>query len=165
VVDHFRRSRARRKGLNRRWRRWRLRTGSEQGASCGDDKGAANYFSHFWFSAAPNRYPYLRRRAMTTGLIMPVRGTPASLGSAASPLIFGAEFLEFCSHRCKPALKDTDDLFANLGSRKSGPVYEPTPAIDFILGANDYLIGITIHIDEALGLLDLVPPIIDAHGL
>jgi hypothetical protein len=120
VVDHFRRGRAGRKGPNRRRRSWRLRTGSEQSASCGDDKGAANCSSHLWFSAVPNRYRYLRRRAMTTELTMPVRGTPASLGSAASALIFGAEFLEFCSHRRKPALKDTDDLIANFSCRKGG---------------------------------------------
>ena len=32
----------------------------------------------YLFSAVPNRYRYLRRLAMTTGVTMPVRGTPAT---------------------------------------------------------------------------------------
>jgi hypothetical protein len=85
--------------------------------------------------------------------------------SAASPLIFDAELLELCSHCRKSALEDTDDLVANLGRREGGSVYESTPTIDFILGADDHLIGIAIHGDEALGLLDLLHQIIDRHGL
>src|SRR6266446_5533229 len=85
--------------------------------------------------------------------------------SAASPLIFDAEFLELCSHSRKSALEDADDPVANLGRREGGAFYESTPTIDFILGADDHLIGITIHGDEALGLLDLLHQIIDGHGL
>jgi hypothetical protein len=54
---------------------------------------------------------------------------------------------------------------ANLGRREGGSVYEATPTIDFILGADDHLIGIAIHGDKALGLLDLLHQIIDGHGL
>jgi hypothetical protein len=68
-------------------------------------------------------------------------------------LVFGAEFLELCPHRRQPALQDPADLVANLGRREDGSVYQPTPTIDFILCADDHLIGIAIHGDEALGLL------------
>src|SRR6202011_3387276 len=81
------------------------------------------------------------------------------------PLVFDAEFLELCPHRRKPTLEDIDDLAANLGRREGGSVYESTPTIDFVLGADDHLIGIAIHGDEALGLLDLLHQIIDGHGL
>jgi hypothetical protein len=43
--------------------------------------------------------------------------------------------------------------------------YEAGPTIDFILGADDHLIGIAIHGDEASRLLDLLHQIIDGHGL
>jgi hypothetical protein len=69
-------------------------------------------------------------------------------------LILDAELLELCSHNLKSALEDADDLVANLGRREGGSVYESTPTIDFILGADDHLIGIAIHGDEALGHLD-----------
>jgi hypothetical protein len=80
------------------------------------------------------------------------------------PLVFDAEFLELCPHRRKPTLEDIDDLAANLGRREGGSVYEPTPTIDFVLGADDHLIGIAIHGDEALGLLDLLHQIRNGHG-
>jgi hypothetical protein len=56
-------------------------------------------------------------------------------------LIFGTKLLELCPHRRKPTLEDADDLGANLGCRKTGPVYKSTPAINFILRADDHLIG------------------------
>jgi hypothetical protein len=74
--------------------------------------------------------------------------------SSASPLLFGAELLELRPHRRKPALEDADDTVANLGRRERGSVYESTPTIDLIFGTDDYLIGIAIHSDEPLGLLD-----------
>jgi hypothetical protein len=77
-------------------------------------------------------------------------------------LVFDAEFLELCPHRRKPTLEDIDDLAANLGRREGGSVYKPT--IDFVLGADDHLIGIAIHGDEALGLLDLLHQIRNGHG-
>jgi hypothetical protein len=81
------------------------------------------------------------------------------------PLVFRAEFLELCPHRRQPALQDPDDLLANLGRRKGGSVYQPTPTTYFILCADDHLIGIAIHGDEALGLLDLLHQIRDGNGL
>jgi hypothetical protein len=80
-------------------------------------------------------------------------------------LVFVTELLELCPHRRKPALEDTDDLVTNLGGRQGGSVYEPAPTIDFLLPADDHLIGIAIHSDEALGLLDLLHQIIDGRGL
>jgi hypothetical protein len=84
--------------------------------------------------------------------------------SSASPLLFGAELLELRPHRRKPALEDADDTVANLGRRERGSVYESTPTIDLIFGADDHLIGIAIHSDEPLGLLDLLRQVIDGHG-
>jgi hypothetical protein len=78
-------------------------------------------------------------------------------------LIFDAELLELCSHCLNSALEDADDLVSNLDRRKGGSVYQATPTIDFILGADDHLIGMAIHIDEALRLLDLSHQIIDGH--
>jgi hypothetical protein len=75
-----------------------------------------------------------------------------------------AELLELCSHCRKSTLEDVDDLAADLGSRERGSIYETTPTIDFILGADDHLIRIAIHGDEALCLLDLLHQIIDSHG-
>jgi hypothetical protein len=46
-----------------------------------------------------------------------------------------------------------------------GSVYKPTPTIDLILGADDDLIGIAIHGDQALGFFFLLHQIIDGHGL
>ena len=57
------------------------------------------------------------------------------------------------------------DSVASLGLGESGSVYEPTPGIDFILGADDHFIGIAIHGDETLSLLDLPHQIIGGHGL
>jgi hypothetical protein len=79
-------------------------------------------------------------------------------------LLFDAELLELCPHCRKSALEDADDPIANLGGRESGSVYEPTPTIDLILGTDDHLVGIAIHSDEALGLLDLLHEVIDGHG-
>jgi hypothetical protein len=56
-------------------------------------------------------------------------------------------------------------MIADLSRRKGDPVYKPSPAIDLIFGADDHLIGIAIHGDEALGLLDLLHQIIDCHGV
>ena len=46
---------------------------------------------------------------------------------------------ELCPQCRKPALEDADDPVANLGRREGGSVYETTPAIDLILGADDHL--------------------------
>src|SRR5271169_1896364 len=94
--------------------------------------------------------------------------TPGAIGrgrwrACLTSSLFAAKLLELCSHCRKSALEDADDLVANLGRRESGPVYESTPTIDLILGADDHLIGIAIHGDEALGLLDLLHQIIDGH--
>jgi hypothetical protein len=70
-------------------------------------------------------------------------------------MVFGAEFFELCPHRRKPPLEDTDDLIADLGGREDGSVYQPTPTINLILGADDYFTSIAIHADEALGFLNL----------
>ena len=59
----------------------------------------------------------------------------------------------------------TNDLTAYLGCREDGSVYTPTPAIDLILRADDDFIGIAIHGDKALGFLNLLPQIVDGHGL
>jgi hypothetical protein len=53
-------------------------------------------------------------------------------------LVFGTKLLELCPHRRKPTLEDADDLGANLGCRKTGSVYKSTPAINFILRADDH---------------------------
>jgi hypothetical protein len=78
-------------------------------------------------------------------------------------LTFDAELLELCSHCFNSALEDADDLVSNLSRRKGCSVYESTPTIDFVLRANDYLIGIAIHGDEALGLRDLLHQVIGGH--
>jgi len=62
----------------------------------------------------------------------------------ALPVVFGAKFFELCPHRRNPALEDTNDLTADLGCREDGSVYQPTPAIDLILSADDDFIGIAI---------------------
>ena len=51
-----------------------------------------------------------------------------------------------------------------IGRRDGSSIHEPTPTADFILGP-DHLIGIAIHSDEALGLLDLPHKIIDGFGV
>jgi hypothetical protein len=43
----------------------------------------------------------------------------------------------------------------NIGRRDGSSIHESTPTVDFILDTDDYLIGIAILSDEALGLLDL----------
>ena len=64
-----------------------------------------------------------------------MRCCPAWQGrSSAFPVIFATAFFELCTHCCKPMLEDIDDRFADLGRRKGGSVYEPTPTIDFIFG-------------------------------
>ena len=85
--------------------------------------------------------------------------------SSAFPVIFAAAFFELCTHCCKPVLEDIDDRFADLGRRKGGSVYEPTPTIDFIFGADDHFTGVAIHPDKALGFLNPLHQIVDAHGL
>jgi hypothetical protein len=65
----------------------------------------------------------------------------------------------------RPEFEDTDDLAANIGRRDGSSIHESTPTVDFILGADDHLIGIAIHSDEALGLLDLPHKIIDGLGV
>jgi hypothetical protein len=83
--------------------------------------------------------------------------------SSAFPVIFGAKFFSLCPHRRKPALEDIYDCVADLGRRKGGSIYKPTPAVDLILGAHDHFIGITIHGDEALGFLNLLDQLVDGH--
>ena len=79
-------------------------------------------------------------------------------------MVFGADFFELCLHRRKRRSR-TNDLTAYLGCREDGSVYTPTPAIDLILRADDDFIGIAIHGDKALGFLNLLPQIVDGHGL
>ena len=52
----------------------------------------------------------------------------------------------------------------NIGRHDCSSIHESTPTVDFILGADDHLIGIAMHSDEALGLLDLPHKIIDGLG-
>jgi len=80
---------------------------------------------------------------------------PSRAGLISSSLLFNAELLNLCPHCRKSALENANDLVANLGRRESGSVYDTTPSIDLIFGADDHLIGIAIHGDEALRLLDL----------
>ncbi len=82
-----------------------------------------------------------------------------------SPSVFEAELLEFSPQRGEPLLKRGNDVIADLGRREGYPVYKPTPTIDLIFGADDHLIGIAIHGDEALRLLDLLHQISDGHAL
>jgi hypothetical protein len=84
-------------------------------------------------------------------------------GLSAFPVIFGAKFFSLCPHRRKPALEDIYDCVADLGRRKDGSIYKPTPAVDLIFGAHDHFIGITIHVDEALGFLNLLHQLVDGH--
>jgi hypothetical protein len=83
--------------------------------------------------------------------------------SSAFPVIFGAKCFSLCPHRRKPALEDIYDCVADLGRRKDGSIYKPTPAVDLIFGAHDHFIGITIHGDEALGFLNLLDQLVDGH--
>jgi hypothetical protein len=76
--------------------------------------------------------------------------------SSAFPVVFGAEFFYRCPQRRKPVLEDIDDCVADLGRRKDGSVYKPTPAIDLIFGADNHFVGIAIHPNEALGFLNLL---------
>ena len=76
----------------------------------------------------------------------------------------GAEFLELCSQRRKSALEDIDYKIADLGRPEGGSVDKSTPTIDWILGADNHLVGIAIYSDEALGFLNLLQQVIDAHG-
>ena len=72
---------------------------------------------------------------------------------------------ELCPQRGEPLLERGNDVIADLGLREGDPVYKPTPTIDLIFGANDNLIGIAIHGDEALRLFDLLLQISDSHAL
>ena len=84
---------------------------------------------------------------------------------ASSGLRYSApSFPSSASQRRQPAFEDTDDLAANIGRRDGSSIHKSTPTADFILGADDHLIGIAIHSDEALGLLDLPHKIIDGLG-
>ena len=47
-------------------------------------------------------------------------------------------------------------MVANLGRREGGSVYNTTPTVELILGADDHFIGITIHGDKAFGFLYLL---------
>jgi hypothetical protein len=94
--------------------------------------------------SSPSRALASTHRRDFTVINAPVRPAWAIIGF---PLVFDAEFLELCPHGRKPTLEDIDDLVANLGRREGGSVYKPTPTIDFILGADDHLIGIAIHGD------------------
>lgn len=92
------------------------------------------------------------------------RGTAHSHGrSSVCPVVSGRVF-ELCPHCHKPTLEDIDDLVANLGRREGGSVYNTTPTIELILGADDHFIGIAIHGDEAFGFLYLLHQIFDGHG-
>jgi len=71
---------------------------------------------------------------------------------------------ELCPHCHKPTLEDIDDLVANLGRREGGSVYNTTPTVELILGADDHFIGITIRGDKAFGFLYLLNQIVDDHG-
>ena len=92
---------------------------------------------------------------------------PALLGEnfGPSPSVFEAELLALCPQRGEPLLERGNDVIADLGRREGDPVYKPTPTIDLIFGADDHLIGIAIHSDEALRLLDLLHQISDGHAL
>src|SRR6266446_7773028 len=79
--------------------------------------------------------------------------------------VFEAELLALCPQRGEPLLERGNDVIADLGRREGDPVYKPTPTIDLIFGADDHLIGIAIHSDEALRLLDLLHQISDGHAL
>ena len=73
--------------------------------------------------------------------------------------------MALCPQRGEPLLERGNDVIADLGRREGDPIYKPTPTIDLIFGADDHLIGIPIHGDEALRLLDLSHQIIGGHGL
>ena len=72
--------------------------------------------------------------------------------------------MELCSQRRKSALEDIDYKIADLGRPEGGSVDKSTPTIDWILGADNHLVGIAIYSDEALGFLNLLQQVIDAHG-
>jgi hypothetical protein len=111
------------------------------------------------------RSPGRLRRVSTQRFVVSTASVRRAWAIIGFPLVFGAGIPELCPHRRKPALEDSDDLVADLGRREGGSVYKPTPTIDFILGTDDHLIGIAIHGDEALGLLDLFHQISDGHDL
>ena len=98
--------------------------------------------------------------------------TPAADGPATASIVCSVPVADFVirelpelrSHRRQPAFEDTDDLAANIGRRDGSSIHEPTPTVDFILGADDHLIDIALYSDEALGLLDLPHKIIDGLG-
>jgi hypothetical protein len=77
----------------------------------------------------------------------------------------GAEFLQLCSEHREPALEDFNNLIADLGRGEGDSVNKPTPAIDWILGADDDFIGIAIYRDQSLSFLNLLQQVIDSHGL
>jgi hypothetical protein len=91
---------------------------------------------------------------------------PANIGDYwFSPRCSAPSFSSSSRNPRKPALKDIDDLVANLGRREGDPIYKSTSAIELIFGADDHFIGISIHGDKALRFLNLLPQIIDGHGL
>jgi hypothetical protein len=93
---------------------------------------------------------------------------PPSVGhgrSSASPWYSARGFRSSARIAASRRSRILTDLVADLGRREGGSVYKPTPTIDFILGTDDHLIGIAIHGDEALGLLDLLHQISDGHDL
>jgi hypothetical protein len=73
--------------------------------------------------------------------------------------------MEFCPQRGEPLRERRNDVIADPGRREGDPVYEPTPTIDLILGADDHFIDFAIHCDEALRLLDLLRKISNGHPL
>ena len=56
-------------------------------------------------------------------------------------------------------------IWPPISAADGSSIHESTPTVDFILGADDHLIGIAIHSDAALGLLDLQHKIIDGLGV
>ncbi|MGA9315141.1 MAG: hypothetical protein WBV77_10985, partial [Solirubrobacteraceae bacterium] len=78
--------------------------------------------------------------------------------------VLEAEFPELFLQRGEPLLERGYNMIADLSRRKGDPVYKPSPAIDLIFGADDHLIGIAIHDDKALRILDLLRQISDGHA-
>jgi hypothetical protein len=126
-----------------------------------DSVGSSRRLSN---SSEPDR---LSQEEVRNGEDNPAGGLPSRRHGQSSgcPSGFRAEFLKLCPHRPKPALEDIDDLVADFGRREADSVYKSTPNVDCIFGPDDHLIGIAIHGDEALGLLDLLHQIIDRHGV
>ena len=90
--------------------------------------------------------------------------TALGLGAVIATSVYGLSQLKVGGPLYNQ-IKLGNDLIADLSLREGNPVYKPTPTIDLIFGADDHLIGIAIHGDEALRLLDLLHQISDGHAL